>query len=66
MPVRDWYKWKENKLVRNDAGRKVKQPNFISAPDSKFIVFAGLWALWKGQDGSEVLPWEGKRGQACR
>lgn len=55
MPVRGWYEWKEDELVRNDAGRKVKQPYFITAPDSEVIVFAGLWALWKGQDGSEVL-----------
>ena len=55
MPVRGWYEWNENEHVKNDAGRKVKQPYFISAPDSEVIVFAGLWALWKGQDGAEVL-----------
>lgn len=55
MPVRGWYEWKEDELVRNDAGRKVKQPYFITAPDSEVIVFAGLWALWKGSDGTEAL-----------
>ena len=55
MPVRGWYEWNENEVVRNDAGRKVKQPYFITAPNLEVIVFAGLWALWKGQDGTEVL-----------
>jgi putative SOS response-associated peptidase YedK len=55
MPVRGWYEWNENELVRNDAGRKVKQPYFITEPDSEVIVFAGLWAPWKGQDDTEVL-----------
>ena len=55
MPVRGWYEWNENEVIRNDAGRKVKQPYFITAPNLEVIVFAGLWALWKGQDGTEVL-----------
>lgn len=55
LPVRGWYEWNKNEQARNDAGRKVKQPYFISEPDSEVIVFAGLWALWKGQDGAEVL-----------
>ena len=31
------------------------QPYFITALGSKVIVFAGLWALWKGQDGNGIL-----------
>lgn len=55
MPARGWYEWNENELVRNEAGRKVKQPYFISLPDADFMAFAGLWAVWQGQDGSQVL-----------
>lgn len=55
MPARGWYEWSENELVRNDAGRKVKQPYFISTPDSDFMAFAGLWATWQAQDGTQVL-----------
>jgi putative SOS response-associated peptidase YedK len=56
LPVRGWDEWNENEQqARNEAGRKVKQPNFISATDSEVIVFAGLWAFWKEQDGTEVL-----------
>jgi putative SOS response-associated peptidase YedK len=50
MPARGWYEWNENELVRNEAGRKVKQPYFISLPDADFMAFAGLWAVWQGQD----------------
>ncbi len=55
MPARGWYEWNENELVRNDAGRKVKQPYFISLPGSDVMAFAALWAVWQGQDGSQVL-----------
>lgn len=51
MPAQGWYEWNENELVRNDAGRKVKQPYFISLPDSDVMAFATLWAVWQGQDG---------------
>ncbi len=55
MSVRGWYEWNENELVRSDSGRKVKQPYFISSPDSEVIAFAGLWAIWNGQDDSQVI-----------
>ncbi len=55
MPAQGWYEWNENEQVRNEGGRKVKQPYFISLPDSDFMAFAGLWAVWQGQDGSQVL-----------
>ena len=55
MPVRGWYEWNENELVRSDSGRKVKQPYFINPPYSDIIAFAGHWAIWSGQDGSQVL-----------
>ncbi|NCC05218.1 MAG: hypothetical protein EOM37_14560 [Proteobacteria bacterium] len=42
-------------MVDNAAGRKVKQPYFISAPDSEVIVFAGLWSSWKSPDGTLVI-----------
>ena len=44
MPARGWYEWNENEQVRNEGGRKVKQPYFISLPESDFMAFAGLWA----------------------
>ncbi|WP_092373776.1 SOS response-associated peptidase family protein [Desulfomicrobium apsheronum] len=52
MPVRGWYEWNENDLVRSDSGRQVKPPYYISAPNADAIAFAGLWAVWTGQDGS--------------
>ena len=55
MPVRGWYEWNENGQVRSDSGRKVKQPYFISSPDLEVIAFAGLWAIWNEQEGSQVL-----------
>ena len=55
MPARGWYEWNENEQVRNEAGRKVKQPYFISLPDADFMAFAGLWAAWQAPDGSQVL-----------
>ena len=55
MPARRWYEWNKNEQVRNDAGRKVKQPYFISALNADAIVFAGLWAVWTGQNGTQVL-----------
>lgn len=54
MPARGWYEWNENEQVRSEAGRKVKQPYFISLPDADFMAFAGLWAVWQGQDGSQI------------
>jgi putative SOS response-associated peptidase YedK len=55
MPARGWYEWNENEQVRNEGGRKVKQPYFISAAGLEVIVFAGLWATWQAPDGSQVL-----------
>lgn len=55
MPARGWYEWNEKELVRCDSGRQVKQPNFICAPNADVIAFAGLWAVWTGQDGTQVL-----------
>ena len=55
MPARGWYEWNEKEQVRSDSGQLVKQPYFISAPESEAIAFAGLWSIWIGQDGTEVL-----------
>ena len=55
MTVRGWYEWNENEQVRSDSGRQVKQPYSISSPDLEIIAFAGLWVIWNGQDGSQVL-----------
>lgn len=55
MPARGWYEWSENEQVKNEAGRKVKQPYFVTAQGLEVIFFAGLWAVWQGQDGSKVL-----------
>jgi putative SOS response-associated peptidase YedK len=41
MPARGWYEWNENEQVRNEGGRKVKQPYFSSLPKSDFMAFAG-------------------------
>jgi len=55
MPARGWYEWNEKELVRSDSGRKIKQPYFISSPDSEVVFFAGLCAVWQGQDAPQVL-----------
>ena len=55
MPARGWYEWNKRELVRSDSGRQVKQPYYICAPNAEAIAFAGLWAVWTGQDGTEVL-----------
>lgn len=55
MPARGWYEWNAKELVRSDSGRQVKQPYYIYAPNAEAIAFAGLWAVWTGQDGSQVL-----------
>jgi putative SOS response-associated peptidase YedK len=55
MPARGWYEWNEEEQVRSDSGRLVKQPYFISAPNAEAIAFAGLWSIWTGQDGTQVL-----------
>ena len=54
MPARGWYEWNEKELVRSNSGRQVKQPYYICAPNAEGIAFAGLWAVWKGQDGTQV------------
>jgi len=33
----------------------LKQPYFIYAPNAEAIAFAALWAVWTGQDGTQVL-----------
>lgn len=55
MPARGWYEWNEKELVTSDSGRQVKQPYYICAPNTEAIAFAGLWAVWTGQDGTQVL-----------
>ena len=49
------YEWNEKEQVRSDSGRLVKQPYFISALESEAIAFAGLWSIWAGHDGAQVL-----------
>ncbi|NCC04565.1 MAG: SOS response-associated peptidase [Proteobacteria bacterium] len=55
MPARGWYEWNKKELVRSDSGRQVKQPYYICAPNAEAIAFAGLWSIWTGQDGTQVL-----------
>ena len=55
MPARGWYEWNEKELVRSDSGRQVKRPYYICAPNAEAIAFAGLWSIWAGQDGTQVL-----------
>ncbi|WP_092194023.1 SOS response-associated peptidase family protein [Desulfomicrobium norvegicum] len=56
MPARGWYERNEKELVRSNSDRQVKQPYFICAPNAEGIAFAGLWAVWKGQDGLRCFP----------
>ena len=55
MPARGWYEWNEKELVRSNSGRQVKQPYYICAPNAEAIAFAGLWAVWTGQECTQVL-----------
>jgi len=55
MPARGWYEWNEKELVRSDSSRQVKQSYFISAPNTEAIAFAGLWTVWTGHEGTQVL-----------
>ncbi len=47
MPARGWYEWNANEPVRNESGRKGKQPYFLFCPDDKLIAFAGIWSIWE-------------------
>ena len=56
MPVRGRYEWNEKEQVRNDSDLKVKQPYFISSPDSEVIVFAGLWLSGRTKMAPRCFP----------
>ncbi len=43
-----FYEWKA------EPGRKTKTPYFIHMKDRKPFVFAGLWDVWEGPDGSSI------------
>lgn len=46
VPATGFYEWKKSK-----AG---KQPFFIHPTDEDLFAFAGIWSVWKDQDGHEV------------
>ncbi len=54
MPARGWYEWSANEPVRNESGRKGRQPYFLFCPGSKVVAFAGLWSVWE-RPGSEPV-----------
>lgn len=55
MPARGWYEWNEQQPVRNESGRLVKQPYFISSPASEVIAFAALWSVWRRPEAEPVV-----------
>lgn len=55
MPARGWYEWNERQTVRNDSGRRVKQPYFIGSPASELIAFAALWSIWRRPEGEPLI-----------
>ena len=55
MPARGWYEWNANERVQGEAGPPVKQPYFISCPDTKAIAFAGLWSVWERLGAEPVV-----------
>lgn len=46
VPATGFYEWK-----KLDGG---KQPYFIRPKDDELFAFAGIWNLWKNEDGQEV------------
>ncbi|MBI5119297.1 SOS response-associated peptidase [Candidatus Poribacteria bacterium] len=46
VPASGFFEWKK--------GERRKQPYYIRMKDGRLFVFAGLWDLWKGPDGSPV------------
>jgi putative SOS response-associated peptidase YedK len=55
MPAAGWYEWNEHEQVLNRAGKKVNQPYFHHAANDEVLAIAGLWSVWKGPEGQDVL-----------
>jgi putative SOS response-associated peptidase YedK len=45
IPADGFYEWK-----RQPGDKKRKQPHYIHRPEGEPLAFAGLWAVWRGQD----------------
>ena len=48
IPADGFYEWQKRE------GQRTKQPFFISRPDGEPYAFAGLWEVWKGEDGEPL------------
>jgi putative SOS response-associated peptidase YedK len=48
IPADGFYEWQKI------PGQKKKQPMFISRPDGEPLAFAGLWSVWRDQEGDEL------------
>jgi putative SOS response-associated peptidase YedK len=48
IPADGFYEWQKRE------GQRTKQPFFIHRPDGEPYAFAGLWEVWKGEDGEPL------------
>lgn len=55
MPAAGWYEWNEHEQVRNRAGKIVNQPYYHYAANDEVLAIAGLWSIWKGPEGQDVI-----------
>ncbi len=55
MPALGWYEWNARQMLPGPGGRPVKQAYYIHAEDDALLAFAGLWSIWQGPDGRELL-----------
>lgn len=48
VPADGWYEWRRN--------GKVKEPFFMTAPDSSSLAFAGIWESWRDRSDPDANP----------
>lgn len=52
VPADGWYEW-----APPSAGRRVKQPYYVTRPDGRSLAFAGLYEVWREKAAPEDAPW---------
>ncbi|WP_027942941.1 SOS response-associated peptidase [Amycolatopsis taiwanensis] len=48
VPADGWYEWRRN--------GKVKEPFFMTGPDSSSLAFAGIWESWRDKKDPDASP----------
>ena len=60
IPADAFYEWKKENVVRSAGGKSrevvEKHPMCIRMKDEKPFMFAGLFSVWRGKEGSEEFP----------